>query len=280
MAQLRQFVYLDNDRLNNNLSSLGKGVPSEITRASENQTEKTGEAGGSVLGLRAGGGYGDLDRNQVETRLDITAPYRFQDLIEELDNLDIDVLKNPDVREIGRSDVVKIEAELRPMSIFKIEIAVEAIRNLASKEMRESLKTVGQQPPYKQQEIEEMDAVSTLMEQFLGSRIPLRLETEEETYCTSLNRQSMRVAPTSAFVGNTNFTVFGRVNRRISRNDSWDPIESINIISRYLPDSESSVEEFRDEIREIAQDLNVPMGSEDFSVSGRSAVIDPIAVYW
>ncbi|MFC5134268.1 MULTISPECIES: DUF6414 family protein [Haloferacaceae] len=280
MPQLREFIYLDNERLNNNLSSLGKGIPAEITHASENQTEKSGEAGGNLLGIQAGGQYGDLSRKQVETRLDITAPYRFQDLLDELEDIDIDIYTNPDVRRLNRGDVVKIEAEVYPMSIFKIQIAVEAFQTLANDNLKNSLQTLNQEAPYQEQEINEMEALSTMVKEFLGSKMPLRLETDEEVYCTSLKQNGMRTPARRAFLENTNFTVFGRVNRCIPRNDRWDPIDAMNIASRFLPEGEDSVENFRDDVRNVSNKLNISMGNEDFFVKGRTAVIDPIAVYW
>lgn len=95
------------------MSSLGRGVPSEVVRSSEGETEKSGEAGAKVWGIGAKGRYSGFDRNAIETTLQITAPYRFQDLIDELDKNDIDVYENPDPRSVARGDVVRIDGSAK-----------------------------------------------------------------------------------------------------------------------------------------------------------------------
>jgi hypothetical protein len=269
MGELRDFVYIDDISLNSNLSSLGRGVPSEVVRSSEGETEKSGEAGAKVWGIGAKGRYSGFDRNAVETTLQITAPYRFQDLIDELDENDIDVYENPDPRSVARGDVVRIDGSAKPMSLFKFEVTVRTIRELLNSQTIESLEELDEDDMDEDVNSDEIETIQNLIEQFTGDKIPIRMEGEDWTYGTALNRDDMRLPPSVAFLEEPEYTIFGRVEQRILDNNTWDPILATNIIDKYLPE-DSAGEEMREGLEETAEEMNLSMEPEDWELPGHT----------
>lgn len=278
MAQLREFIYIDNDSLNNNLSSLGKGIPSEITQSSENQTEKGGKGGGRIAGIGADGKYIKMDRDQVETTLDITAPYRFQELLDEIEDHNISISENPDPRGLSRSDLVKIKGNVHPMSLLKISMALDAFGQFTGDEFNQALRTLGENP-VPESDRQEMDAINTALEVISGSEYPIRIQTGDNTYCTKLEQTHMRQSVSEAFGDNEQYTLFGRVKRHVPRNQEWNPVNALDIMSRYMPDQNVG-DEFMEDLQEGIGEFNISIKNKDLRVEGHTAVIEPIALYW
>ncbi|WP_155945778.1 hypothetical protein [Natrinema sp. J7-1] len=280
MSELREFVYLDDGSLNSNLSSLGQGIPSEIVHSAEGETEKGGNAGGGFLGFSLGGKYSNIDRDAVETTMTITAPYRFQDFLEILREEGIEIHENPDPQSLNRGDVVRIEGFGRPMSLFKFEVAIKTIRTLINVEMQESMKELDEGADnIDREELEQLSVIEQLVEQFTGEKIPLRFESDNRQYGVSLDRSKMRVDPPSAFLDEPEFKLIGRVERCIPEGDHWDPIQATSILNRYLPENEAS-DELRRELETVADELNIPTGTDDWLLEGQTVTIHPIAVFW
>jgi len=280
MSDLREFVYLDDTSLNSNLSSLGKGIPSEIVHSAEGETEKGGEASGGLMGFNFGGGYSSIDRDAVETTMTITAPYRFQDLLETLDEEGIDIYENPDPRSLARGDVVRIEGNARPMSLFKFEVAIKTIRSLANQDVQASLDELDtEEEGFDPHMLEQLGIFEETIEKYTGDKIPLRFEGDDFVYAASLDRSKMRTDPPSTFVDEEEFKLIGRVERRVLGNDSWDPILATSVMNRYFPD-EASSEEMRESLEEMSEEMNIQTQDEDWELEGHTAVIQPIAVFW
>lgn len=280
MSELRDFVFINDVSLNSNLSSLGRGVPAEITHSSEGETEKSGEAGAKVLGFGTKGRYTGFDRSAIETTLQITAPYRFQDLLEALGEHGIDIYKNPDPRALARGDVVRIEGVAKPMSLFKIEVAVKAMREMVNSQTKELMMDIGESPRLDDDvDLEEIGAMQDLIEQFTGEKLPLRMVTEDSSYGVALDREHMRMAASRAFVDEQEYTLFGRVDQRIVGDASWDPILATSILDRYFPE-DSPTDELRPSLKELARELNLSMKREDWELSAHTATIQPIAMFW
>jgi hypothetical protein len=279
MAKLREFIYIDKESLNSSLSSLGKGITSEVTRATEDQKEKGGNAGANIAGIGGEGNYLSMDREQIETRLDVTAPYRFQDLLDEIEKNGIDIKENPDPRKVSRGDVVKIDGTIHPMSILKIKMALDAFEIFTDKFFNEALRRAGSETMVTSTMREEMDAFSQVISTFSGNVNPIRIETSDSIFCTTLKSSNMRKSVFEAFEENGRYELFGRIKHRVPRNEKWNPLYALNILSRYVPDDDSE-DEFIQSLRTAANDLNIELKSEDMRVPGRTAVIEPIAVYW
>ena len=281
MGELREFVYIDDVSLNSHLSSLGKGVPQEVVHTAEDETEKGGEGGGTLWGIGLKGKYSNVDISGVERTLSITEPYRFEDLIEALDEENIEIHQNPDPRSLARGDVVRIEGQAIPMSLFKFEVAVKTIKDLLNAGTQESLEELDAeaQNEFDAEDLGQLDVFDDLLEKFTGDKIPLRIATEDWSYGVTLDRQKMRVPPAEAFIEENDYTLIGRVEQRLISDDRWDPILATSIMDRYMPEEEAP-EEMRAQLEVAAEEMNMAIGEEDWELSGHTAVIHPIAIFW
>lgn len=297
---LREFVYLDNISVNSHLSSLGVGKPQEIQNTTERESEKSGEANIKI----AKGGGSTTKLNSTETVMSATAPYRFEKLLQELSEEGIQIHENPRAEEVGRGDVVRLNGEFKPMSLYKIEIGINALFDLIDQETAESIAEMdlteendddselieGDIPGSRdtnedQDDMEALAALYTvgeifqdLAEELIGDEVPLRIDYDNGSAVSLLSRSEFEVPHQDAFFETKEYVIFGRVEERIPRNTEWDPIRASNIIGRYFDNQDPS--ENRDEWKETAEGIGIPMESDDLLIEGRALVIHPIAVYW
>ena len=279
MGRLREFVYIDNDSLNNSLSSLGRGISSEVTRATEDQTKKGGEGGLQVVDLGAKGEYITSDIKKLETTLDITAPYRFQELLEELDKQGYNIKENPDPRGLSRGDIVKVKGNVYPMFFLKFKIALNSFKHFMDPEFNKKIQSIEENSLYSSKEQEEFNAVSTMIDRFSGGVYPIRIEGEQGTYCTELNSEYMRQNVFDVFMENESFWLFGRVKRHVPKNKEWTPIHAIDALQKYSPE-ENGNGDIQQALQQYARKFNISMEDDDFKVKGHTAVIEPISMYW
>jgi len=279
MPHLREFIYLNTDSLNNNLSSLGKGIPAEITRAETGETRKGAEAGGSLSGLRAGLQYGKMDKEEIETRLDISAPFRFQDLLDEVNQQEIALLENPDPRRVGRGDLIRVDGEAHPMALLKLEMAIDAFSVFSDEDFNSALNTVGESSMISPSEREQMEAVAKVLNKLSNGEHAIRLESDEHTYCTQLRGSMMRESVYDAFAERDKYVLVGRVKRHIPGNEAWNPVNALDVLNRYIP-GENPGGEFVDGISEMSEDIDISIEDKDVEVRGHTALVEPIAIYW
>ncbi|WP_049893475.1 DUF6414 family protein [Halogranum rubrum] len=280
MGELRDFVFLNDASLNSHLSSLGRGVPSEIVESNEGETEKSGQGGATVFGYGLKGKYAGIDRSAIETTMEITAPYRFQGLLNELNEASIDIYDNPDPRSLSRGDVVRIDATAKPMSLFKFEVTIATIRSLVNSEVQQSFQGAGEDEAVEDWEnLDQLGELQGLIKKLIGDRIPIRMETDNWSYGVALDREYMRADPSRVFLDDKDYVLFGRVESRILDGNSWDPVLATSVISRYLSEQDT-IEELRTNLEEVADDMNFSMSPDDWEVPGHTATISPIALFW
>jgi len=293
--KLREFIYLDDVSVNSHLSSLGKALPREVVEQSESGKET--EAGGDVKIAKGERVWNES--SGTETTRDATAPYRFEELRETIEDEEIVIHDNPDPRAVSRGDVIRVDGITKPMSLYQIELAamsfietfdgmVESdvidIDELADENERNQNidpQRTGENDDVNMSEaLDDLRTILELAEEFIGDGIPIRIVSDDNTYVTALNRTLMRVSGRQAFFNETRHVVFGRVKGRLSRNEEWDPIEATRVTGRYFQESEDVGEELRDVLRELSDEMDLEMAEEDLLVQGRSVEINPMAVYW
>jgi len=281
MSELREFVYINDVSVNSHLSSLGRGVPQEIIQTEGEEFEKGGEAGAKVFDIGGKGSVLSLDSSGMEKTLSITEPYRFEDFLNALEDEEIEIHENPDPRSLARGDVVRIEGEVVPMSLFKFETALNAMKKLFNMEVKESMDQLDEETPEELNElaISQLDAFRGLLEKFTGDTIPMRIETDDWYYGVPLDRDKMRVPPANTFVEKREFTLIGRVDERLISDDTWDPIMATNVMDQYFP-GEDGPQEMREQLEAASEEVNMDIGEQDWQLSGHSAIIHPLAMFW
>jgi hypothetical protein len=299
---LREFIYLDDISVNSHLSSLGVGKPQEIVDISESEVEKSGGADVKVLK----GGGSSTDSSSTEMIMSATAPYRFERLLQELTDEDVTIHENPTPEEVGRGDVVRIDGEFTPMSLYKIEIGINALFELVDEDTAQSVAEMdisgdegsdsglgidqenipgSRDTGDDQDDVEALAALyqmaeifRDLAEELIGDEVPVRIEYESGSAVSLLDRSNFEVPHKEAFLETERYVIFGRVEERIPRNTDWDPIRASNIMDRYFENQDT--ETFRDDWEGAAENMGMTMESEDLLIEGRSLVVHPIALYW
>ena len=284
--QLREFVYLNEVSINNHLSSMGRGVPEEVVQQTGEETETSGNAkvGIPSVGLGAGGQRSYLDSDNVETRITVTGPYRFQELRDEIEDAGITIHDGNTTEMISRGDVVEISGKLKPMSLFKFEIAFKAFLDVMDNETQQYLQEIDYQDQQVQEEIseediEELKNMLKLIRRFSGDKIPLRLDVGGYPFGIPLDRNHMRSNPERVFFEDREYTVFGRVESLVRGEEQWDPAAVTDIIDTYIS-QEQTGEEMRTVLKQVSREFNMQMSDEDFIITSPGSIVHPIAVHW
>jgi len=284
--QLREFVYLNEVSINNHLSSMGRGVPEEVVQQSGEETETSGNAkvGIPSVGLGAGGKRSYLDSDNLETRITVTGPYRFQELRDEIEDAGIPIHDGSNPSELSRGDVVEVSGKLKPMSLFKFEIAFKAFLDIMDNETQQYLQEIDYQDQQVQEEISEEDVeelknMLNLIQRFAGDKIPLRADVDSHPFGIPLDRNHMRSNPERVFFEDREYTVFGRVENLVQDAEQWDPAAVTDIIDTYVP-QEQTGEEMRTILKQVSRKFNMQLSDEDFIIKSPGSIIHPIAVHW
>lgn len=281
--KLREFVYLDQASLSNHLSSLGEGIPQEITQQSGDESESTGKGkiGLSSLGLGASAEHSRLSSENVETTLQATAPYHFQHLKDLLEEEGIEVHKSAKPH-LERGDIVELTDELSAMSLFQFELLLDAFLDMMNQEVHESFDELEEgdvSDDISLQEIEQLEELQYIIQQFSGGNIPLRTHSTTQPAGMLLDPQNVRGNPERVFLDKRKYTVFGKVEEVLSKGETWDPATVTQILDRYVP-QERAGPELRKDLKNVSRDLNMNLTDEDMVIEGPAIVIHPIAVYW
>ncbi|AGB16641.1 hypothetical protein Halru_2047 [Halovivax ruber XH-70] len=285
----REFVYLDEESINGHLSSIGVGVATDAQRESESESERQGRLR-SILPLFAGAvdaevSQRELDSQNFQQQIKLTAPYRFDRLQKEFQSEGIEI-KDPSDEGVSFGDVVKIEGEMEAMSLFRIELHDEAIASWGEA-FSEAAETVENSPDVDDELIEELGlmgekakgnkATASMAKRLHSDRVPLRLDDDGQSYAVPLRRDSKRTPLAHAFSSPRPYTVFGRIEGRIGTNDSWVPGDMIRTLKAL---SEDAGTPFNEAIREIAAGRDIMMEDRHMGVEGPGKVVHPIAIWW
>ena len=280
--KLREFVYLDQVSLSNHLSSLGEGIPQEIIQQSGDESETTGQGkiGLSSLGLGASGKHSRLSSDNIETTLQATAPYHFQHLKDLLEEEGIPVHKEVKPN-LERGDIVELTDELSAMSLFQFELLLDAFLRMMNQEVHESLDELEENisDDVSLQEIEQLEELQYIIQQFSGGNISLRTHSTEQPAGMLLDPQNVRGNPERVFLEKRRYTVFGKIEEVLSEDETWDPATVTQILDRYVPQEEAGPELRRD-LKNVSRDLNMDLTNEDMLIKGPAIVIHPMAIYW
>lgn len=311
--ELREFIYLNDESINSHLSSLGVGL--ETTRVAATEAEEEVSARFSALvptplgALGASGGGKSRDSSETESQVDITVPYRFQELIRQIN--EHYEIKDPEEDDIEYGDVVAVEGIVSPLSFFRFEIAQEANMTLtdsviaAELRMQSLMQTLDEHDMVEEKaEIEERqeeegvedvpvevrEARSDINQTFVeiskaltGDRVPIRADTKSNfqgySYGAVLDRSQLRVPETRAFFQPRQYTIFGRVEDIISESKEWDPVDTTRVIQSFASE-DIGISGFMEMIRTVATDNQIEMKDEHITIEGPAVIVDPLAVYW
>lgn len=279
IQQPREFVYLDDESIDGHLSSLGVGLQVGATEKTIDEQESQSRFAALVpIGPGAfGGEKGNRtrDENTTESQMDITVPYRFQELVRQIGTNSI---KNPEKESVEYGDVVSVTGSVSPMSLYRFEITTGAIETM-SVETQRAMKAIEGAPEVDTQEAEATEAFLQLARNITGERVPLRIDTKDNSYGTVLKRDRLRVPQSHAFAQKRKYTLFGRVEEVVEEDSHWNPIDLLRLADAFS-DGDLGIGEFNEMLKSVAKEQEVTMTDDHISISGPTKIIYPIAMYW
>lgn len=302
--ELREFVYLDSMSVNSLLASQYMAVPETVREISEDIEEDTDEKGvGGSIGHKGIAelwgewtkGDTEQSRRMAETERRINDQYRFSILhrtlgeanqLEELNEAEAD---DEESFSLGQGDVVKATGVCVTDPFYRLLNSVSSIMRIAQIDELEGQDT---------EDFEEMmgndgEWMFDIMKDILhGERIGLKIDPVSYSYpiLMSVGTEDLWVTPEREFVGNREYTVVGRVSQVLTGQKKWDFIDLLKLMGGVF--SEDSVDDLRDALLEVADDLErenesgdgfqfgLEIDRDDYVVNEPSIVIDPIAIYW
>jgi len=308
MAELREFVYLDKLSVNSLLASQRVAVPEKVKDASEKinglDTSYSGEFSLSIPtigGASIARGADDTEKTRAlqETQKKINDQYRFSILYEVLRQSEmLTDLNSSDVKELSFSsgDAVKISGTCDLDPFFQLFNSVSALLRIFQAEQIEH--TAEHEFDVNDQKdqliLDNGLSVFDIWKDILhGDHLGMMITNDSFSYpvVMSINRGSLWIDPKRDFYSDKKYTVVGRVNKVVSRDNKWDFIDLLGLMSDIFTDD--SVEQFRNILRETADkmktnnssnseqfELDFNIERSDYVVDGPAIVIDPIAIYW
>lgn len=289
-GELREIVYIDDASVNGHLSSMGVGLETGIDESSGTTEGGRKRFFGkiNVPGLPLGiGGEGEKHKEEAEDiqkQIDITTPYRLQTLREIIESSESDI-KFPAKEGVNNSDVVEITGTIEPMSLFRFELAEESILkiNEATEIMTDAIEKIegaSSNPQLTDGNVVANEAIQEVAKELNDKRVPIRIDTESAgTFGASLNRNYMTIPENHAFSRPRQYTLFARVERRISANEVWEPTDTFRM-GKHLTDLEDELENLSENLQEAAEGHGVKMDDKHLNIEGPAKIVHPIALYW
>lgn len=294
IKKLREFIYLDDLSINSHLSSLGKGIPNEVVHESTDQSETTGSGGGDVSLPGIGGIKGSvegrsLDQDVFTKRLQITAPYRFQQLIRLWEEQSIPI-KSIDSGDLERGDPCYVKGKLKPMSLFKGEVLTHMfIQIVGEEEPQSALERVTdeetQEDDFDTDNIEQIEDAHKVVSNFLGPFKPVRMQLGLNSIGIPLKQDHLRVNSYSPFIQDQEYSVVGRIQKVLKEDPGsesiWDPAEITTLMREFMGDDQADelIENFVEGFTS-GEGIDVTFSEADKRISAPGYVVYPIALFW
>lgn len=297
--ELRELVYLNEVSLNNHLSSLGKGLPQEVVQETGTETEKSGSAEANVsvplieTGIGGGGEISHLGRDSMQTKMKITAPYQLQTLLELItEDENFTVYENEELGEASRGEVVKLQGQINPMSLFKYEVMIKLflsyfdlfsdISELDTPQSpaEDSEPTFGEGEDFTKETFQELNK---MIQKLIGDQIPIRVEDTDISLNVGvpLQRTFLKTTSFRTFMEERYFILFGRVLERVRGvGNRWRPLDFVSMSEIILGKNQADamIEELKRSLD--TEQMNLEFREEDKFIETPGVVIFPIAMFW
>lgn len=263
---LHNFVYIDEVGINDLLSGLGYGIPTEIERSRDSgKTRRLGVRGPHRF-FRA---EQTRDKRLRETTfLKATTPYRYQALMQRIVEDGISVNTHSDDLEEG--DLVKLKDFAEPAGLFKLRIELQEIllRRFGTSPNNEDY------PHTPEADQDELELIVSILREEIS---PIILRAGDRKFAVPMYPESLRSDAVRMFIEKRRYSVIGRVERRLTANERWDPFDASFLLEKT---GDAEYDRIIRRIPDIANQVNVPLSSKDRQIRGPVTVVRPIAVYW
>lgn len=274
---LRDYMYLDSDRLQNYMASLDPGTVKELADTQRQQTGGEGKAGLSVPGFGEAGGGGSHERENSQQRsMEVTYQHMFDRLYTALDKEgDIKTFDEEQALptgEVKKKEVVEVTRDFNPSPMNELIDKVF--------ELMDMMKRFGFVEEVNDQETQE--AVQGLAMVFRGEEgreeVPMvaRAEEDDDSSVVFVAKSRFLMADQSDFQGE--LTLFGRVSKLIPSGESLDLFDFLKI-PRELARDANTKKEIISMFETWPKELGGPVSKDSLRVPGPVVIVTPVAVY-
>lgn len=276
---LRDYLYLDTERLQNYLSSLDPGVIQEVRqRVTSSRDSETG-GGFHVAAVSVGHSRQSGASTEEEMTLRVTSQHLFHRVYEELKKREqIEIFAETDPIDSQRAEKRTVVEIARPFSPSPLS---EMVRSMfETVRLLEDLGIAQERlDPTTKQMLKQMAMV--FRHDQMNQELPMvsRAEGTEASVVFLVKTQFLQVE-LDAFDGD--MTVFGKVEKQIPAGQSLDLFDSMNVIPKGLRRS-SGTSDLREALISVftswPEQLGGPLDPTSVNIPGPVIVVSPLAVY-
>lgn len=264
--KLRNFLYLNENILDDYLSALEGSLPEKIITKEKQTTDKKGTLGGKVVGVGAEK-IVETETQQERTLTPSAKVQLFMDLLQNEEDIPFYEFLNDEIwNQLSRDEVVEFMGAIRFSKLKEFSTAISQFSNLTT-----LIESFTDTPIIDNKTQKAIEGIKGLGDYKNGNEIPcvLSLSGQKDYPVIAYLDDSFLKVPQESFVGDV--TILCKIQRKINKGSSIE-----------LTDFFRSIKELplnREQRKTInKKDLTMPKEIRD-TVKGPAFVVIPIAIY-
>jgi len=272
---IREFVYLDRQKVEDFVSDLLTGLPVERTEVA---TSKPSEVGGNIgfagTGISLKKGSKELTKEELMKATDVSLFKQLYQILEmekrvkKLESFGIESWE-----QLGVGEFIEIKAEVELSALEKVFDLMKWIKDM---ELISPAKAKSKNAVQRQGWeflIKYLDMLSGERETYNIRITPIIAPAEEFLFGASLPRTNIR-AIKEELAGE--YTVFGRIQRKLAQGEKFS-LFHLFPLGIQLP--EQDIDSFLDAFKEVTTLLGSPVRKEDLQISYPAIILTPVAIF-
>jgi hypothetical protein len=270
--QLRDFLYLDHDRLEDYLSGLGDGAVESVRQTIRTEGGFDPDAGAQPLGAPAPKSA-DVETTDERT-LSITQKHSFARFYEEVKSDIHQFDKGPISGDLKKNDMLEVTAEFLPSPLNQmIESLLAVIETMNKMGYAEQLSD-----PQSQQVLQMISFM--FPEDQDRNTTPMIHDGAQGSGILFVAENKYMLRPTEDFDGE--ITVMGKLSKVVKEGDFVDLIDLLKATPRGLRRGAMAIE-FRKALKSMFENwpeqFGGPVAPESLTLAGPAYILTPLAVY-
>ena len=272
---IREFVYLDRQKVEDFVSDLLTGLPVERTEVA---TSKPSEVGGSIgfastrINLKKGGR--ELSKEELMKTTDVSLFKQLYQILEmeskvrKLEAFNIEGWEHLGVREF-----IEVKAKVELSAMERVFNLMKWIKDWESIFPNKSKSKSAAQKQGWQSLIKFLDMLSEKRETYNIRITPITAPSEEFLFGASLPRANIRVIK-EELAGE--YTVFGRIQHKLAQGEKFSLFHLFTLGIQF---PEQGIDNFLDLFEDVTTLLGSPVKKEDLQLSYPAIILTPVAIF-
>jgi hypothetical protein len=272
---IREFVYLDRQKVEDFVSALLAGLPLERTEvATSKPSEVTGSIGVSSTKISLKKGSRELTREELVKATDASLFEQLHQILEmEKRVKKLEAFSVESWEHLGVGEFIEVKAKVELSALEKVFDLMKWIKEMESIFPDKTKSKSAAQRQGWQSLIKYLDMLSEERETYNIRITPIIVPSEEFLFGASLPRTNTRVTKEEL---PDEYTVFGRVRRKLIKGEKF-PLFHLFPLGIQLP--EQDIDSFLDVFKDVTTLLGSPVGKEDLQISYPAIILTPVAIF-